>query len=170
MFLKPTMVLKAVTFLMLSALLQPASAFQIKRVGGGSGTVLSLHGDVRDGDYGRLKSILQNGSIVGLEIRSDGGSLEDGFDIARIVRDKGLIVYASKECDSACALIFLAAKESTWTEVAKSACIPFPTPAGKKTMRVPALPSRYRDFWSDSGCRMLLSARSSRHLQARSPF
>jgi len=111
MFLKPTIVLKAVTFLVLSALLLPASAFQIKRVSGGSGTVLSLRGDVRDGDYGRLKSILQNGSIVGLEIRSDGGSLEDGFDIARIVRDKGLIVYASKECDSACALIFLAAKE-----------------------------------------------------------
>jgi succinate-acetate transporter protein len=37
MFFKPTMVLKAVTFLMLSALQLPASAFQIKRVGGGAG-------------------------------------------------------------------------------------------------------------------------------------
>jgi hypothetical protein len=76
-----------------------------------SGVVLRLRGDVRAGDHGRLKSILQNGAVVGLEIRSGGGSFEDGFDIARVVRDKGLVVYAPKECDSACALIFLAAKE-----------------------------------------------------------
>jgi hypothetical protein len=111
MLLKPTMVLKLVALLVLIALLQPASAFQIKRVGTGSGTVLRLRGDVKDGDYGRLKSILQNGSVVGLDIRSGGGSLEDGFEIARVVRDKGLVVYASKECDSVCAFIFFAAKE-----------------------------------------------------------
>jgi hypothetical protein len=106
-----TMVLKLVALLVLIALLQPASAFQIKRVGTDSGTVLRLRGDVRDGDYGRLKSILQNGSVVGLDIRSGGGSLEDGLEIARVVRDKGLVVYASKECDSVCAFIFFAAKE-----------------------------------------------------------
>ena len=110
MLLKPTMVLKLVALLVLIAFLQPAGAFRIKRVGTDSGTVLRLRGDVRDGDYGRLKSILQNGSVVGLEISSGGGSLEDGFDIAQVVRDKGLIVYASGECDSACALIFFAAK------------------------------------------------------------
>jgi hypothetical protein len=92
-------------------LLRPASAFKIKRVETVSGLVLKLRGDVRDGDYGRLKSALQNGSVVGLEITSGGGSLEDGVDIARIVRDKGLVIYASRECDSACAFIFLAAKE-----------------------------------------------------------
>jgi len=37
--------------------------------------------------------------------------LEDGLDIARIVRDKGLVVYASRVCDSVCAFIFFAAKE-----------------------------------------------------------
>ena len=111
MLLKPTMVLKLAAFLALIALLRPAGAFRVTRVVCDSGTVLRLRGDVRDGDYGRLKSILQNGSVVGLEIRSDGGSLEDGVDIARIVRDKGLIVYASRECNSACALIFFAAKE-----------------------------------------------------------
>jgi hypothetical protein len=111
MLLKPTMVLELVAVLVLIALLQPASAFQIKRVGTDSGTVLRLRGDVKDGDYGRLKSILQNGSVVGLDIRSGGGSLEDGFEIARVVRDKGLVVYASKECDSVCAFIFFAAKE-----------------------------------------------------------
>src|SRR3984885_15058334 len=111
MFLKPTMVRKLIPLLVLIPLLQPAGAFKIKRVETGAGPVLKLCGDVRDGDYGRLKSALQNGSVVGLEITSGGGSLEDGVDIARIVRDKGLVIYASRECDSACAFIFLAAKE-----------------------------------------------------------
>ncbi len=111
MLLKSSIVLKLAAFLALMALVQPAGAFRIKRVETNAGTVLRLRGDVRDGDYGRLKSILQDGSVVGLEITSDGGSLEDGFDIARVVRDKGLIVYASRECDSVCAFIFLAAKE-----------------------------------------------------------
>jgi hypothetical protein len=111
MFLKPTMVLKLAPLLVLISLLQPASAFKIKRVETDAGPVLKLLGDVRDGDYGRLKSALQDGSVVGLEITSGGGSLEDGFDIARVVRDRGLVVYASKECDSVCAFIFLAAKE-----------------------------------------------------------
>ena len=111
MLLKPTMVLKLVSLLALIPLLQPASAFKIKRVETDAGPVLKLRGDVRDGDYGRLKSALQDGSVVGLEITSGGGSLEDGVDIARVVRDKGLIIYASRECNSACAFIFLAAKE-----------------------------------------------------------
>ena len=112
MLLKPTMVFKLVALLALISHLQPASAFKIKRVETDSGLVLKLRGDVRDGDYGRLKSALQDGSVVGLEITSGGGSLEDGVDIARVVRDKGLLViYASRECDSACAFIFLAAKE-----------------------------------------------------------
>ena len=63
------------------------------------------------GDYRRLKMILQNGAVVGLEMRSGGGSLEEGLDIARVVRDRGLVVYAPKECNSVCAFIFFAAKE-----------------------------------------------------------
>jgi hypothetical protein len=109
--LKTRIMLKWVAPLVLVALLQPASAFQIRRVGTDSGAVLRLRGQVNAGDYHRLKTVLENGSVVGLEIRSDGGSLEDGFEIARIVRDKGLVVYASKKCDSVCALIFFAAKE-----------------------------------------------------------
>src|ERR1700722_9641651 len=98
MLLKPTMVLKLAAPLVLVALVQPASAVQIKRVGTDSGVVLRLRGDVKAGDYGTLKSIQQNGAVVGLEIRSDGGSLEEGLDIARVVRDKGLVVYASEKC------------------------------------------------------------------------
>lgn len=111
MFLKPTTVLKLALLLVLISFLQPANAFEIKRMQTGSGLVLKLRGDVRDGDYGRLKSALQNEPVVGLEITSGGGSLEDGVEIARIVRDKGLVIYVSRECDSACAFIFLAAKQ-----------------------------------------------------------
>jgi hypothetical protein len=111
MLLKPGMILKLIASVVLAALVQPAGAFQIRRVATGAGVVLKLRGDVRAGDYGRLKTILQSGSVAGLEIRSGGGSLQDGFDIARVVRDKGLIVYASKECDSVCAFILFAAKQ-----------------------------------------------------------
>src|SRR6476646_11042646 len=105
------MLLKARMIIRLVALVQPASALQIRRVVADSGVVLRLRGDVTAGDYHRLKTILQEDSVVGLEISSDGGSLEEGLDIARVVRDKGLVVYASKECDSVCAFIFFAAKE-----------------------------------------------------------
>jgi hypothetical protein len=111
MLLKPTTVLKLVALLVLVGFLQPAGAFAIKRMATGAGTVLRLRGDVKEGDYGRLKSILLSEFVVGLQISSDGGSLEEGVDIARIVRDKSLVVYASGECDSACTLIFFAAKE-----------------------------------------------------------
>src|SRR5436190_17712770 len=100
MLLKLKMMLELFALIVLVALVQPASALQLKRVGTDSGVVLRARGDVRVGDYGRLKSILESGSVVGLEISSGGGSLEDGFDIARVVRDKDLVVYASKECHS----------------------------------------------------------------------
>lgn len=111
MLLNTRMILKLVASLVLVALVQPASAVQVRRVITDSGIVLRLRGDVTDGDYFRLKNILQNGAVVGLEIRSGGGSLEAGVDIARVVRDRGLVVYASKECDSVCAFIFFAAKK-----------------------------------------------------------
>jgi len=111
MFLKPKMMLRLAPLLALIEFLQPARSLQMKRVGTELGTFLRLRGDVRDGDYGRLKSVLQNGSVIGLDIGSSGGSLKDGFEIAQIVRDKGLSVYAAKECNSVCAFIFFAAKE-----------------------------------------------------------
>ena len=111
MLLKPQMELKLVALLVLVAVLQPAGAIQINRVRTDLGMVLRLRGDVKDGDYGQFKSIMQAGSFVGLDIRSSGGSLKNGLEIAKIVRDKGLVVYASRECYSVCAFIFFAAKE-----------------------------------------------------------
>ena len=111
MLFKPKMELKLVALLfVLIAVLQPAGAVQIDRVRTDLGMVLRLRGDVKDGDYGRFKSILQGGSFVGLDIRSGGGSLKNGLEIAKIVRDRGLVVYASRECYSVCAFIFFAAK------------------------------------------------------------
>jgi hypothetical protein len=111
MHFKAKMALKLVALPVLVALVEPAGAFQIKRVPTDFGTVLRLRGAVRGGDYDRLKSILQDGSVVGLDIRSGGGLLEDGVEIARVVRDKGIVVYASRECDSVCAFIFFAARQ-----------------------------------------------------------
>jgi hypothetical protein len=103
--------LKLFAPIVLVGLIQPAMAVQIRRVVTDAGIVLRLSGDITSGDYLRLKNVLQNDAIVGLEIRSGGGSLEAGIDIARVVRDRGLVVYASRECDSVCAFIFFAAKK-----------------------------------------------------------
>jgi len=100
-----------IALLILVAFHKPASAIEKKRVVTNHGLVLKLRGDVRDGDYSRLKSILRSGSVVGVEIRSGGGSLADGAEIAQAVRDQALVVYAPKECDSVCAFIFFAAKD-----------------------------------------------------------
>jgi hypothetical protein len=111
MLLKAKTTARLTAALLLAGLAEPAGAFQVKRMDTGSGVVLRLRGDVRPGDYGRLKAVLQDAAVVGLEIRSGGGSLEAGFDIARVVQERGLVVYASRECDSVCAVIFFAARE-----------------------------------------------------------
>ena len=111
MTIKARQLLKLATCLMVVALGQSASALQIRRVETASGVVLQLRGVVRTGDYARLKTVLQSTTFAGLEMRSGGGSLEDGLDIAQIVRDRDVAVYASRECDSVCAFILFAAKK-----------------------------------------------------------
>ena len=154
------MVFNLVAFLVLVALIQPASAFDIKRLRTDFGTVLRLRGDVRAGDYGRLNWILQNESIVGLEIRSGGGSLEDGIEIARIVRDKGLVVYVSRKCDSVCAFIFFAAKERYIGRGRKIGVHSVSNKRGKEDAETARSTIRCRAFSPDSECRILLLARS----------
>jgi len=105
------LILKLFAPIVLVGFIQPAIAVQVRRVVTDAGIVLRLSGGITNGDYLRLKHILQNDAVVGLEIRSGGGSLEAGVDIARVVRDRGLVVYASKECDSVCAFILFAARK-----------------------------------------------------------
>jgi hypothetical protein len=84
---------------------------EISRLSGCSGDVLRLRGLIERGDYLRLKSHFGERKIVGLDLGSEGGSLEDGFLIARFAQRKRLTVYVSGECDSACAFIFLTSRK-----------------------------------------------------------
>ena len=90
----------------------PSAAFamDIRRVRTCSGIVLRLRGDINEGDYSQLKSHFKGReAIVGLDLSSDGGILEEGLRIADFARRKKLIVYVAAECDLVCADVFLAA-------------------------------------------------------------
>lgn len=87
------------------------AGMEISRVNGCSGDVLRLRGTIEVGDYLRLRSYFGQRKIVGLDLGSDGGSLEEGFRIARLAQRKRLTVYVSEECYSACAFIFLTSRK-----------------------------------------------------------
>jgi hypothetical protein len=86
------------------------SALEIQRVAACSGVVLRLRGDFKDGDYARFKSHFRKKDvIIGLDLSSDGGDLEDGMRIANLARQKKLSIYVGEECNSICAFVFFAA-------------------------------------------------------------
>jgi hypothetical protein len=85
-------------------------ALEIRRVQTCSGTVLRLRGDIKEGDFSQLRSQFRGKeAIVGFDLSSDGGDLEEGLRIAEFTRRKKLTVYVVGECNSACADVFLAA-------------------------------------------------------------
>ncbi|WP_143201392.1 hypothetical protein [Bradyrhizobium sp. NAS96.2] len=87
-------------------------AMEFSRVPGCFGDVLKLTGDIRDGDFVRFRGYLSaKRRIVGLDLDSGGGSLDEGFRIAVLARQKRIAAYVSGECDSACAFIFLASRK-----------------------------------------------------------
>jgi len=85
------------------------SALEIRPIQTSSGIVLRMRGDIRSGDYLKLKAKFKGKPIVGFDLSSDGGHLEEGLRIAELVRRKKLRVYIADECDSVCADIFFAA-------------------------------------------------------------
>ena len=86
------------------------SALEIRRVAACSGIVLRLRGDFKEGDYARFKSHFgKKDAVIGLDLASDGGDLEEGVQIANLARRKKLSVYVAEECDSVCAFVFFAA-------------------------------------------------------------
>jgi hypothetical protein len=88
------------------------SALEIRRVQTCSGMVLRLRGDIREGDFSQLKAHFRGKkAIVGFDLSSDGGILEEGLRIAHLARRKKLIVYVGDECNSVCADIFFAASK-----------------------------------------------------------
>src|SRR5438552_258366 len=97
---------------LLLAMLMPgtSSALEIRRAAACSGVVLRMRGDIKEGDYAQFKShFKRNEVIVGLDLSSDGGDLEEGLLIANLVRRKKLAVYVAGECNSVCAFIFFSA-------------------------------------------------------------
>jgi hypothetical protein len=97
---------------LLLAMLLPgtSSALEIRRVAACSGVVLRMHGDINEGDFARFKShFKRNELVVGLDLNSDGGDLEEGLLIANLVRRKKLAVFVAGECNSVCSMIFFSA-------------------------------------------------------------
>jgi hypothetical protein len=88
------------------------SALEIRPVQTCFGMVLRLRGDIREGDFSQLKARFRGRkAIVGFDLSSDGGILEEGLRIAHLARRKKLIVYVGDECNSVCADIFFAASK-----------------------------------------------------------
>lgn len=86
------------------------SALEIRRVRTCSGIVLRLRGDIREGDFLQLTSQFRGKeAILGFDLSSDGGVLEEGLRIAEFTRRKKLIVYVDAQCNSVCADVFFAA-------------------------------------------------------------
>src|SRR3954467_11134670 len=91
-----------------SLLAAPSAAMEISRVRCDGGDVLKLRGDIVAGDYVKFRSYFGDRQrIIGLDLDSLGGFLHEGHQIAALTRQKRLSTYVSKECDSACAFIFL---------------------------------------------------------------
>ena len=95
--------------LIVSLITVPCAGMEISRVTGcAGGDVLKLRGDIVAGDYVKFRSYFgAPRRITGLDLDSDGGLLDEGFRIAALTRHKRLATFVSKECDSACAFIFL---------------------------------------------------------------
>ena len=102
---------RRILFLMLSIVpTVTCSALEIRRVQTCSGVVLRLRGDIRLGDFSQLKSQFRGKeAIIGFDLSSEGGILEEGVRIADFTRRKKLTVFITGECNSVCAEIFFAA-------------------------------------------------------------
>jgi hypothetical protein len=103
------------------AISEPSGGMEISRVAGcAGGDVLRLRGDINAGDYVKFRSYFADQRrIVGLDLDSPGGSLPEGVRIGILTRQKRLSTYVSKECDSACAFIFLMGRKRYVSKEAK---------------------------------------------------
>jgi hypothetical protein len=109
MLSKPAM-FKALCPILAVALPYTCFAMDIRRIETCSGVVLQLLGYLQEGDYSRLSSRFKtNDMILGLDLSSDGGVLEEGLRIADLTHRKKLTVYVAGECVSVCAFVFFAA-------------------------------------------------------------
>jgi hypothetical protein len=104
------LMVRVLCFLLALLSSETCSALEIQRVAACSGVVLRLRGDFKDGDYARFKSqFRKKDPIIGLDLSSDGGDLEEGMQIANLTRQKKLSVFVANGCNSVCAFVFFAA-------------------------------------------------------------
>lgn len=100
----PKLILIMLTF----AVSEPSAGMEISRQRACSGRdILRLRGSIERGDYLKFRSHFSDERrVVGLDLDSGGGSLDEGIRIAALTRQKRLSTFVSKECHSACAFIF----------------------------------------------------------------
>lgn len=127
-------------------------ALEIRPVETDSGIVLRMRGDIRKGDYSRLKAQFKGKKpIVGLDLSSDGGHLEEGLRIAALVRRQKLKVYVANECDSACADIFFAAASRYFAAGAKIGVHAISNDKDVEDIGSKLLTLKLARFWSKNG-------------------
>jgi hypothetical protein len=124
------------TLCLLLSVVLPVTCFalEIRRVQTCSGMVLRLRGDIKEGDFSQLKShFRRKEAIVGFDLISDGGSLEEGLRIADLTRRKKLTVYVAGECNSACSDVFLLQQNGILNKIQRSVFMLFLTIEISKT-------------------------------------
>jgi hypothetical protein len=100
---------RALCFLLAMILPGTCTALEIRRVPACLGVVLHLRGAFKEGDYARFKShFRKTEAIIGLDLSSRGGRLEEGMQIADLAYHKKLTVYVAEGCNSVCAFVFFA--------------------------------------------------------------
>jgi hypothetical protein len=85
-----------------------------------------MRGDFKDGDYARFKShFSKKDAIVGLDLSSDGGDLEEGMQIASLIHQRKLSVYVADDCNSVCAFVFSRQPNAISTTIQELASTPY---------------------------------------------
>jgi hypothetical protein len=103
------LMVRVLCFFFAMILSDACSALEIRRIAACSGVVLRLRGDFRGGDYARFKShFRKKAAVIGLDLSSDGGIVEEAVPIANLARQKRLSVYVAEDCNSVCAFVFFA--------------------------------------------------------------
>jgi hypothetical protein len=95
------------------------SALDIQHLAACSGVVLRLRGDIKDGDYSRLKSHFKKKEmIVGLDLSSDGGDLDEGLRIENLgTSQKAHRLCCRRVRFRLCICLLLGSEEVLWATV-----------------------------------------------------
>jgi hypothetical protein len=85
----------------------------------GAAEYISIEGDVDVGDWSQFSRLLRKSpGTIGVLLRSNGGSADDGLAIAKLIFDRGLSTMVTGSCHSVCAVMFLAGRDRFITPTA----------------------------------------------------